>query len=85
MPEVLVCVNDSHTQFAFLALEKRGFPIPQSCAIKGFDNTFDNLPLLVNVNVNKELLGKRAVDQLLWRMANSVRILRNSLSTVISL
>ncbi|MCR2806306.1 LacI family DNA-binding transcriptional regulator [Paenibacillus sp. SCIV0701] len=70
LPEVLVCVNDSHAQFAIEALEKRGIRIPQSCAITGFDNTFVHLPLLATVNVNKELLGMRAVDQLLWRMAN---------------
>ncbi|RIX59763.1 LacI family transcriptional regulator [Paenibacillus nanensis] len=70
LPEVLVCVNDSHAQFAIEALENRDIHIPQRCAVTGFDNAFENLPLLATVDVNKELLGMRAVDQIVWRMNN---------------
>ncbi|GFN31105.1 hypothetical protein PCURB6_13650 [Paenibacillus curdlanolyticus] len=38
--------------------------IPEQCGVTGFDNTS---PDLTTVNVNKELLGMRAVDKLLWR------------------
>lgn len=70
LPEVLVCANDINAAVTIETLQKRGIMIPERCAVTGFDNTFDTLPILATVNVNKELLGMRAVDQMLWRIAN---------------
>jgi len=70
IPEVFVCANDSIAQFTIEAMERRGISVPARCAVTGFDNTHQTLPLLATVDVNKELLGMRAVDQLLWRISN---------------
>ncbi|WP_435924194.1 LacI family DNA-binding transcriptional regulator [Paenibacillus sp. DYY-L-2] len=70
LPEVFVCVNDTTAQFVMEALQKLDVPVPGKIQFTGFDNTDETLPLLATVDVNKELLGMRAVDKLLWRMAN---------------
>ncbi|XID90294.1 LacI family DNA-binding transcriptional regulator [Paenibacillaceae bacterium WGS1546] len=70
LPEVFVCANDSNAAFLVDELHKRGIRVPEQCVVTGFDNTDDSHPILATVNVNKELLGVRAVDQLLWRIVN---------------
>ncbi|MFC5528730.1 LacI family DNA-binding transcriptional regulator [Cohnella yongneupensis] len=69
LPEVFVCANDSSAGYVLDALRDRGIP-PSQCAVTGFDHTHDYLPTLATVHVNKELLGMRAVDIMLWRIAN---------------
>jgi len=69
LPEVFVCAHDTNAQYALEALKNRGIPLAR-CAVTGFDNTHDWLPTLATVDVNKELLGMRAVDIMLWRIAN---------------
>ncbi|WP_438431213.1 LacI family DNA-binding transcriptional regulator [Gorillibacterium sp. sgz500922] len=70
LPEVLVCVNDSTAMYAMEALRRVGIDVPGRIAVTGFDNTCDDQPILATVNVNEELLGRRAVDLLLWRIQN---------------
>lgn len=70
LPEVFVCANDTTALFTLESLKKFGIEVPGSCAVTGFDNTHETLPILATVNVKKELLGMRAVDQMLWRIAN---------------
>ncbi|HEX7057202.1 MAG TPA: LacI family DNA-binding transcriptional regulator [Bacilli bacterium] len=70
LPEVFVCANDTNAQFLIDELSKLNIDVPGQCAVTGFDNTCDTHPLLATVNVNKELLGMRAVDQMLWRILN---------------
>lgn len=70
LPEVFVCTNDTTALFVMEALQKLGIDVPGQVQITGFDNTDESLPLLATVDVSKELLGMRAVDKLLWRMAN---------------
>jgi LacI family transcriptional regulator len=70
IPEVFVCANDVIAQFTIEAMQKRGIPVPDRCAVTGFDNTNETAPILATVNVKKELLGMRAVDQMLWRILN---------------
>ncbi|SFF28829.1 LacI family transcriptional regulator [Paenibacillus catalpae] len=70
LPEVFVCSNDTTAQYLVDELDKRNISVPGDCAVTGFDNTCDTHPILGTVNVNKELLGMRAVDQMLWRIAN---------------
>lgn len=67
IPDVFVCCNDFTADIVREALQTRGISIPEQCGITGFDNTS---PGVTTVNVNKELLGMRAVDKLLWRCAN---------------
>ncbi|MCM3782801.1 LacI family DNA-binding transcriptional regulator [Neobacillus mesonae] len=68
LPDVFVCVNDITARFVIEHLEKQGLTVPECCSVTGFDNVETDLPILATVDVNKALLGKRAVDQLLWRM-----------------
>lgn len=70
IPEVFVCANDTNALYMIEALTERGIHIPEHCIVTGFDNTHESLPLAATVDVNKELLGVRAVDQMLWRIAN---------------
>ncbi|UQZ34927.1 LacI family transcriptional regulator [Paenibacillus sp. PK3_47] len=70
LPEIFICANDTYALFALETLEFMGMPVPEGLAFTGFDNTHPALPFLATVNVNKELLGMRAVDQMLWRILN---------------
>lgn len=70
LPEVLVCANDIFALFCIETMEFIGMPVPDNLVFTGFDNTHPSLPFLATVNVDKELLGKRAVDQMLWRILN---------------
>ena len=56
--------------FAMEVLRNQGIDVPGRVQVTGFDNTYDNLPIMATVNIDKELLGMRAVDQLLWRILN---------------
>ncbi len=69
-PEVFVCANDINASFLIGELNKLDISVPADCAVTGYDNTHDTYPILGTVNVNKELLGMRAVDQMLWRILN---------------
>ncbi|MGF9695731.1 MULTISPECIES: LacI family DNA-binding transcriptional regulator [Paenibacillus] len=68
IPEVIVCANDHTAVNVLRALQNRGVSVPERCAVTGFDNTSMDEPILATVHINKENLGIRAVDQLLWRM-----------------
>lgn len=68
IPEVIVCTNDHTAVIVLRALQSRGVSVPERCAVTGFDNTSVDEPILATVHINKENLGIRAVDQLLWRM-----------------
>jgi len=67
LPDVFVCANDFIADNVKAGLLAKGVPVPERCAVTGFDNTS---PGITTVSVNKELLGMRAVDKLLWRCAN---------------
>jgi len=71
LPEVFVCANDIFASFALDTLKNIGMYIPETLVFTGFDNTHPQIPFLATVNVDKELLGKRAVDQMLWRILNA--------------
>jgi LacI family transcriptional regulator len=68
LPEVFVCANDTSAHRVLETLKERGIPLAR-CAVTGFDNTHE-MPILATVDVNKELLGMRAVDIMQWRIAN---------------
>ena len=70
LPEVLVCANDLTASLAVEVMEEKGIRVPEQLQVTGFDNTYEDLPILATVNVNKELIGSRSVDKLLWRMAH---------------
>ena len=68
IPEVIVCANDHTAVIVIQALQSRGIQVPERCAVTGFDNTQTDEPILASVHINKENLGMRAIDQLLWRI-----------------
>lgn len=70
LPEVFVCANDIFALFALETMRNIGMSVPENLVFTGFDNTHPQIPFLATVNVDKELLGKRAVDQMLWRILN---------------
>lgn len=70
LPELFVCVNDVTAQLVLDILQERGVEAPAMCGVTGFDHTHMELPIAATVKVDQELLGKRAVDQLLWRILN---------------
>lgn len=70
LPEMFICVNDTTASFTIDGLKKRGIEVPNLCGVTGYDNTHPELPIYATVDVDKELLGRRAVDQMLWRIAN---------------
>ncbi|THF75012.1 LacI family DNA-binding transcriptional regulator [Cohnella fermenti] len=71
LPTSFVCANDSIALCVMTALMKLGVDIPGQCTVTGFDNIDDAAlckPTLSTVHVNKEALGQRAVETLLWRI-----------------
>ncbi|WP_424766852.1 LacI family DNA-binding transcriptional regulator [Paenibacillus sp. sgz302251] len=70
LPDAFICVNDISAKFVIEALEGLGVSLPGQVIVTGFDNTHPTIPITATVNVDKELLGKRAVDQILWRILN---------------
>ena len=73
LPTAFVCANDSIALYVMTVLMKLGIDVPGQCSITGFDNIKDAAlasPKLSTVHVNKEALGQRAVDTLLWRIAH---------------
>lgn len=70
LPQVFVCANDSYALYAIEVLEREGIKVPRDCIFTGFDNTNPDLPLYATIHVSIATLGKRAVDQLMWRIRN---------------
>lgn len=70
LPEAIVCANDdSASKFATLLIE-RGLQIPEDVALTGYDNDeYDAFqPFFTTVDCNAHHLGKRMIQQLIWRM-----------------
>ncbi len=70
LPEMFVCVNDVTAGHVVDGLKRKGIDVPRRCGVTGFDDMSDQMPIYATVRVDKELLGMRAVDQLLWRITN---------------
>lgn len=73
MPTSFVCANDSIAICVMTVLTRLGIDVPSQCSVSGFDNIEDagqSSPTLSTVHVNKEALGQRAVETLLWRIAH---------------
>ncbi|WP_256756989.1 LacI family DNA-binding transcriptional regulator [Cohnella sp. WQ 127256] len=72
-PTAFVCANDSIAICVMTVLTRLGINVPDQCSVSGFDNIEDagiSSPALSTVHVNKEALGQRSVETLLWRIAN---------------
>lgn len=73
LPTALVCANDAIAFSVIEALRKLGKEVPSDCSVTGFDNINETevfKPGLTTVNVAKELMGRRAVEKLLWRLSH---------------
>ncbi|MFB5759807.1 LacI family DNA-binding transcriptional regulator [Paenibacillus medicaginis] len=70
LPELFVCVNDITAQLVIDALDGCGVRVPADCGVTGFDYTHEKHPIAATVRMDKELLGRRSVDQLFWRIMN---------------
>lgn len=71
LPSAFVCANDSIAICVMTILLKFGIGVPERVSVAGFDNIDDaalSRPSLSTVHVNKEALGRRAVDALLNRI-----------------
>jgi LacI family transcriptional regulator len=66
-PDAFICANDIIALTLMKALQGAGMDIPKDCAVAGFDNieaSADAQPPLTTVELAKEMLGSRAVEQL---------------------
>jgi len=72
LPDAIVCANDAIALTALSVVQNRGIAIPEQLSITGFDNIEDSYMkgfALTTVDVPKEMLGKKAVERLLARLA----------------
>lgn len=73
IPDAIVCANDDIALDTIRCLKKRGYSVPDDVAVSGFDNV-EGLtqaePMLTTVVVRNQRVGKRLVQQLLWRIEN---------------
>lgn len=73
IPEAFVCSNDNAAIALITALKELGYKIPNDIAIVGFDDiVLSSLiePKLTTVRVEKDFMGRKAIDRLLWRLEN---------------
>ena len=78
LPQVYICSNDKAAILLLTSLQTLGYHAPNDISVVGFDNIdmCEKInPKLTTVNVNKEMMGKRAVERLIYRIAH-----RNSIS-----
>jgi LacI family transcriptional regulator len=71
IPDAFVCANDDIAINAMKFFKEKGYTIPTDIAITGFDDKRDATvvePALTTVRVYNEQIGKRLVQELLWRI-----------------
>lgn len=85
LPRAFVCSNDEAAIQLIHALRKLEYRVPSDLAVVGFDNTALSTaasPWLTTVNVPKELMGKSAVQRLIWRLSHLNEPLKNTVLNV---
>lgn len=73
IPEAIVCANDDIALDVIRCLRSRGLSVPQDVAVTGYDNVEGMSqvePFLTTVRVGNQRLGRRTVQQLMWRIQN---------------
>jgi LacI family transcriptional regulator len=73
IPEAIVCANDDIALDVIRCLKNRGLSVPQDVAVTGYDNVEGMAqvePILTTVRVGNQRLGRRLVQQLIWRINN---------------
>jgi LacI family transcriptional regulator len=74
MPTAFVCANDKIASLCLRAMQQLGIRVPEDTSVTGFDNELDILaefPELSTVNAEKEALGIKAVQMMIWRLENA--------------
>jgi len=71
IPEAIVCANDDIALDVIRYLKNRGLAVPRDVAVTGYDD-MESLtqaePFITTVRVPKQKLGRRLVQQLMWRI-----------------
>jgi LacI family transcriptional regulator len=73
MPEAFVCSSDDIAKDVMLWLKRRGIKVPQEVAVTGFDDKEEVellSPPLTTVHIGNQRMGRRMVQQLMWRLEN---------------
>lgn len=73
IPEAIVCANDDIALFVMRNLNAKGLSVPGDVAVTGYDNVEELSkaePILTTVRVGNQRLGRRLVQQLMWRIKN---------------
>lgn len=73
IPEAIVCANDDIALDVIRCLKAKGLTVPQNVAVTGYDNVEGMAqvePILTTVRVGNQRLGRRLVQQLMWRIQN---------------
>lgn len=73
MPQAFVCASDYVAHFVIKYLTANNYSIPEDVAVSGYDGTteyIDQADYLTTVQVQTRDLGKRLVNQLLYRITN---------------
>ncbi len=73
MPEAIVCANDDIARDVILTLKSKGYNIPKDVAVTGFDNKEETSfidPSLTTVQIANQRMGRKLVQQLMWRIEN---------------
>ncbi len=73
LPEAIVCANDDIAMYVIRCLNGRGLSVPGDVAVTGYDNVegmSQAEPFLTTVRVGNQRLGRRLVQQLMWRIQN---------------
>ncbi|RQW18767.1 LacI family transcriptional regulator [Bacillus sp. C1-1] len=72
-PTAFVCANDHIARRMIVLLEQNGLACPTDISVTGFDSLEEDKhlsPALTTVQVLKQVMGRRAVDRLVWRAKN---------------
>ncbi|UNJ81170.1 substrate-binding domain-containing protein (plasmid) [Bacillus sp. CMF21] len=72
-PSAWFCVNDGHGFLVSSVLQQRGFKVPENVSICSFDNGQLSqilTPRITTMDIDLSYYGKKAVEQLCWRMEN---------------
>ncbi|MBH0156732.1 LacI family DNA-binding transcriptional regulator [Fictibacillus sp. 5RED26] len=72
-PTAWFCVNDGLGFFVQSSLQRNGIHVPEEASVCSFDNgQLSRLanPKITTVDIDLQLYGRKAIEQLVWRMAN---------------
>ncbi|MGN6710214.1 LacI family DNA-binding transcriptional regulator [Anaerocolumna jejuensis] len=85
LPEVFICSNDKAAILLLMALQSLGYHAPEDISLVGFDNIDmceKVTPKLTTVNVNKDMMGKRAVQRVIYRISHKNCVSENTVINV---